>query len=469
MAKYSPQRIRDPLHDLIEFQADKFENVLWEVLQTRPFQRLRRVKQLAFSEFVFPGATHTRFAHSVGVFHIARQLMGIIANHLDNEIDPERAKVALAAALVHDIGHGPFSHSFEEAGEKLEMPYAKHEAVSADLIRTGEVAEVLSKVHPGFADEVSSLIAVDGPTDIYSAVVSSQFDADRLDYIQRDPMMAGTQHSKIDFTWLRSNLEIGSVKTGVDDEPVGETETFVLNSKAFFAAETYVLGLFHLYPTVYFHKATRSAEKLFTSLLVRLYDLVQSGDIEASGLTKDHPLIRFLREPNQENFLPMDDTLIWGSIHQIVFAKDPWIQKIALRLRDRKLLKCVDARGVLFPHYLGLSVDDKFLDLACAELIKAVEEWNDSDNSIMPRIILDEGKRPTYKRFSEGKGPLNQIHISMNGKLVDVSEVSKAVNASGTFKFLRAYIDENDGDARKFLEQKISEIAREQNNDRREP
>jgi uncharacterized protein len=105
------QRIRDPIHNLIEFDTDQFEQTMWRVVQTRPFQRLRRVKQLGFSEYVFPGATHTRFAHSVGVFHVARQLM--------NVIEPEakrthQAHVALAAALVHDLVHGMFSHAFED-------------------------------------------------------------------------------------------------------------------------------------------------------------------------------------------------------------------------------------------------------------------------------------------------------------------------------------------------------------------
>lgn len=465
MAKYFPQRIRDPLHDLIDFRAEKFENTMWEVLQTRPFQRLRRVKQLAFSELVFPGATHTRFAHSVGVFHIARQLMAIIEEHLGGDIDPERKKVALAAALVHDIGHGPFSHSFEEAGEKLNIPFAQHELVSAELIKNSEISEVLSKIHPSFAEDVAQLIAADGPTDIYSAVVSSQFDADRLDYIQRDPLMTGTQHSRIDFTWLRSNLEIGTVKYGVDDQFAGETDTFVLNSKAFFAAETYILGLFHLYPTVYFHKATRSAEKLFTYLLVRLHYLVHSDDVDKSGLTPNHPLVIFLLKADQDNFMPMDDMLIWGSIHQMVTAKDECLSEIARRLRDRKLLKCVDARGELFPREFAIDVPVEILEAACASLVQSVEDWNEDNKTVTPRIILDQGKRPTYKRFSESKGPLNRIHINMNGDLVDVSEVSKAVKASGTFKFLRAYIDENDNEAKKFLEQEVSKIAQGVNHD----
>ena len=433
---------------------------MWDVLQTRPFQRLRRVKQLAFSELVFPGATHTRFAHSVGVFHIARQLMRIIEDHLgERDFDPDRAKIALAAALVHDIGHGPFSHSFEDAGEKLDIPFSKHEEVSASLISGSDVSDVLNQLGNGTASDVAKLIAVDGPTDIYSAVVSSQFDADRLDYIQRDPLMTGTQHSRIDFTWLRSNLEIGNLPVGVDEEPAGELATFVLNSKAFYAAESYVLGLFHLYPTVYFHKATRSAEKLFTHLLLRLHNLANNSAVEKSALSGSHPLIRFLQNPNQANFLSMDDTLIWGSLHQMVDAEDVCLKDIALRLRDRKLLKCEDARSKL-EYQIGSASTQDVLDVCSEKFVDSVEDWNAENGALMPRIILDKGSRPTYKPFSEGKGPLNRIHMNMHGKLMDVSNVSKAVNASGTFKFLRAYIDAGDQDARRFINDKINEIAK---------
>jgi uncharacterized protein len=98
------QRIRDPLHDLIEFntERDEFEGVLWKTIQTRPFQRLRRIKQLGFSDLVYPGATHSRLAHSIGVFHTARMLMEVIGRHVTR---PEESKMrqALAAALVHDL------------------------------------------------------------------------------------------------------------------------------------------------------------------------------------------------------------------------------------------------------------------------------------------------------------------------------------------------------------------------------
>jgi HD superfamily phosphohydrolase len=117
---FKAQRIRDPIHNIIEFKGDEFENTMWRVINTRPFQRLRRVKQLGFSEFVYPGASHTRFAHCVGAFNIARRLMQIIEKHLTpTRYLESRAHVALAAALVHDLGHGPFSHAFEGVSKKL--------------------------------------------------------------------------------------------------------------------------------------------------------------------------------------------------------------------------------------------------------------------------------------------------------------------------------------------------------------
>src|SRR5216684_3162145 len=104
------------------------------------FQRLRRIRQLGFSEFVFPGATHTRFAHSVGVFHVARQMMRDIRR--DNDRSHAR-DLALAAALVHDVGHGMFSHAFEKVGKHLNLPMAHHETVTEQLIRNSEISREL--------------------------------------------------------------------------------------------------------------------------------------------------------------------------------------------------------------------------------------------------------------------------------------------------------------------------------------
>jgi HD superfamily phosphohydrolase len=232
------QRIRDPLHDLIEFNVDEdhLESVLWRVVQTRPFQRMRRIKQLGFSDLVYPGATHSRLLHSLGVFHTARRLVGVVRKYV-HPFEDSKASQALAAVLVHDVGHGPFSHAFEGVGRRLGLKLADHELVSELLIRDGEIGQELRALGSGFSDDVADIVSGSGVSSIYSAIVSSQFDADRLDYMRRDRLMTGTQHAGIDFEWLIQNLEVADVEYGVDETSLGQVKTFVLGPKAIFAAE----------------------------------------------------------------------------------------------------------------------------------------------------------------------------------------------------------------------------------------
>jgi HD superfamily phosphohydrolase len=454
---FKAQRIRDPLHNLIEFRADEFENALWQALQTSPFQRLRRIKQLGFSDLVYPGASHSRFAHSVGVFHTARQLMRVIKDHLGRHFELSKARVALAAALVHDLGHGPFSRTFEQVGRRLGFKLADHEQVSDLLIRNSEVSGALRGLGSGFANDVADLIRSAGPGSIYSAVVSSQFDADRLDYMRRDRLMTGTQLGAIDFEWLIANLEVGAVTQGVDQEAAATIDTFVLGPKAIHAAETYVLGLFQLYPTVYFHKATRSAEKIFTELLYRVVRLTMDDSAASTGLPDNHPLVRFGKEPEKiESVLALDDTVVWGSLSLMTDARDSIISDFARRLCDRRLYKCVDVLARL-DH--GLGADDRErpkMDRARASIKEQTANWLSEQVDASHRIMVDEGVREAYKTFQESKGPLNQIRIrTAVGDLVDLGEVSKIVKAIEPFRFFRLYHADGDREALEFIEQTI--------------
>lgn len=460
-----PQRIRDPIHDLIEFSAEQFENALWDVIQTRPFQRLRRIKQLGFSDLVFPGATHSRFAHSVGVFHTARQLMGIIRDHLGTErFEPTRANEALAAALVHDLGHGPFSHSFEEVGKRLNLKMANHEKVSDALIRDGPVAEALRKLGSGFANDVADIVKAGGPTNIYGAVVSSQFDADRLDYIRRDRLMTGTQHSAIDFPWLMANIEVGELAYGVDELSVGSIETFVLGPKAVYAAEAFVLGLFQLYPTVYFHKTTRGAEKIFTELLVRVINLVCEDSSEKTGLPNNHPIVQFAKSPDSvDTILPLDDTLVWGALMLFSDSTDDIVRELAIRLRDRKLYKSINARERLKRKagFDGSVEQETLVDQMCDAMSNRVEEWNSDQDRGELRILSDRATREPYKRLQESKGPLNQIRIkAQTEELIDLGDRSDVVKAIEPFRLFRLYVRDEDEEARKFVDQLIDEEVR---------
>lgn len=463
--EFKNQRIRDPIHDLIEFEADEFENALWNVIQTKPIQRLRRIKQLGFSDFVYPGATHSRFSHSIGVFHTARRLMQIIKAHLgQRKFEEARAKQALAAALVHDLGHGPFSHSFEEVGRRLKLPMAIHENVSDALIRNGEVADAMGALGSGFANDVADIIKADAPGNIYSAVVSSQFDADRLDYIRRDRLMTGTQHSAIDFGWLIANIEVGEVATGVDEQKLGSLETFVLGPKAVYAAEAYVLGLFQLYPTVFFHKATRGAEKLFTELLVRVISLIKDESQKKTGLPENHPIALFAKEPNDTKVvLSLDDSVIWGALTLLEDADDELVRELASRLRDRKLFKSINAReqvrAKLEPR--GLRDLGAAVDRACAHIKDRVEDWRSGGGGGSLRMLSDEAERVPYKQLQESKGPLNQIMIKApSGELVDLGERSKVVRAIEPFKLYRLYVRDEDEEARKFIATQVDEGAR---------
>ena len=422
------QRVRDPVHNLIEFDThDQLERVAWKILQSRPFQRLRRVKQLGFSELVYPGATHTRFAHSLGVFHTARELMEIVKQKAPAD-QGSREMIALAAALVHDVGHGPFSHAFETVGKRLGLKLADHEVMSDELIRNGEIAEILDNdIMQGFAANVANMIKKEGKITLHNSVVSSQFDADRLDYMQRDCMMTGSKHSAIDLTWLLANLDIGEVKTGVDDTEVGTVPTFVIGPKAIQAAEAYVLGLFQLYPTIYFHKATRGAEKLFAELLVRIVRLVGEGSTDKTGLPLNHPLIKFANDPETiDTALELDDTVVWGALHLLQDAADPHNSMEPERIE--KIEKC------------------------CATAVMKLQEWQSDQTGGIPRAITDVAERRPYKVGGGSNGPMEQINVRTDGgELIDLRQRSEIVKSLSVFFLNRVYYDSADDEALKTI------------------
>lgn len=418
---------------------------MWRVIQTRPFQRLRRVKQLGFSEMVYPGANHSRFAHSVGVFHTARQLMAVIKQN-QTDYRQSKAERALAAALVHDVGHGPYSHAFEAFGNQHELKLASHETVSDRLIRDSEIADVLKSLGSGFHDDVANVISAEGPQTVYDAVVSSQFDADRLDYMRRDRLMAGSEHGVIDYDWLVSNLRIGKVKVGIDDTYVGDIDTFVIGPKAIFAAEGYVLGLFQLYPTIYFHKTTRGVEKIFTAILSRCFELVKDNLSTRTGLTTTHPIISFMKDPdNLDRVIELDDASFAGALSMMARAKDKTISEFAKRIRDRNLLKCFDLRlEVQRITRLSESIDEDLekIDAIVANAAQKIEEWKIENSSC---AFYDEYERSPYKNVQQSKGPLNQIMVQEpDNSLADLGIHSRAVAAIRPYKLNRFYFDNED-------------------------
>ena len=375
--------------------------------------------------------------------------MQVIRRHV-HPCEESKVSQALAAALVHDVGHGPFSHAFEEVGERLNLKMADHEIVSDVLIRQSEIADQLRTLGSGFPDDVADIISGRGKSSIYTAVVSSQFDADRLDYMRRDRLMSGTQHAGIDFEWLMQNLEVAGVPYGVDETSVGEVQTFVLGPKAIYAAEAYVLGLFQLYPTVYFHKTTRGAEKIYTELLMRTVVLVGDGSVDRTGLSESHPLIKFARSPDDiECALALDDTVVWGALSSMAECEDECLSLLARRLRDRKLYKCIDVRTCIAHEKGDAAASSAEADRICADIRAELTEWSKNNTSKAPRILIDEQSRSPYKKIAETKGPLDQINIRTDGGyLVDLAKRSKVVATLEKYKLFRVYHDDEDDEAK---------------------
>jgi uncharacterized protein len=359
------QRIRDPIHGLIVFdENDDVDMAVWRLLQSAEMQRLRRIKQLGVSEFVFPSATHTRFAHSVGVFHNARQLMNLIRREIklqrvEGEFDPERARVAMFAALLHDIGHGPFSHAFEEARKAIAIEKGGtaadrarirgHEAFTADMIEdpTGEIGEICTecKTNP---QEVADLIRAEIPKDMYHAIVSSSFDADRLDYLLRDRYMTGTGAGAIDFGWLMDNVRVAEIDVSAPDGSAGDPEyrhSFCLSHKARDAAEDFLLARYRLYTNVYLHKTTRGIEQLVSAFFRSI-----ARDVAAGSLDLDQPLFRFFgSEETLQSYRALDDTVVWGALHAVASHGKDLSQAIALRILNRQKPLCLDIQQT-FPE-----------------------------------------------------------------------------------------------------------------------
>jgi len=408
-----PQRIRDPIHGLIVFSDDGLvDEPVWELLNSSDVQRLRRIKQLGVSEFVFPSASHTRFSHSIGVFHNARRLVGTIRREIElkrveGEFNEARAKVALFAALLHDIGHGPFSHAFEEARKALatertadagtRIKIRNHEAFTADMIRddSGDISRILASSGVA-AGDVADLVAAETPTDMYHAIVSSSFDADRLDYLLRDRYMTGTGAGAIDLDWLMDNVRVEAIDFAPADadgaDPVYE-HSFCLEHKARDAAEDFLLARYRLFTNVYLHKTTRGIEQMVSAFFRIIAREIQAGG-RIAGLSDDHPLVHFFSPGGDviANYRVLDDTIAWGALHTVATNGSGSAKTIAGRILNRERPICLDVQNT-FPEdvegqrRLKHALDTKFKSELGASVFRDVAEL-----SIYGEIGADDGR-----------------------------------------------------------------------------
>ncbi len=313
-----PFVLRDVIHSYIDFPEDLLGTAALGVLQTQAFQRLRRLHQLGLSRLIFPGAEHSRLSHSLGAYQLCRRALaelehkGLIADLTESQ----RAAVGLAA-LLHDLGHGIFSHTAERIWD------FDHEAVTDRLIAADPELVALWQDHLPGARIDREIVQIRKGDQLAAErfflhdLVSSQFDVDRLDYLLRDAYMTGVHYAGFDLDWLLRHLTITTWNG---------RRRLAIEEKASDAMSQYLLARFHMYKNVYEHKTAR----IYDAMLQGLMELVRRtdpGELERVGL-------EWLAQPLAEDlgrFLALDDYSMWEAIKRLATApvSEPRLRQLA--------------------------------------------------------------------------------------------------------------------------------------------
>ncbi len=324
--------LRDPVHGLISFTGP-VESVVVRLLDCREVQRLRRIRALGLASLAYPGGEHSRFAHAIGSAHVMKRYLDRVAAlatdvPAHDRIDPESAMVGLAAALLHDLGHGPYSHTFEAV-----IPGApRHELWTSRILLDPEteVHRALAEVDPSMPARVERLIHGESEIRHLARAVSGTFDVDRCDYLLRDSYMTGVRYGTLDLDWLLASLRL------YVPEGASAAGLAVDGDKGLTAVEGFFLARLYMYRQVYLHKAVRAAEVGLRALVRRLGEV---GPVVGTPPT----LAKVLRGDalTTGEFLGMDDRTFESAIDAYTGASDPVLADLARRLRDRRLFKSV--------------------------------------------------------------------------------------------------------------------------------
>ncbi|KKB36479.1 HD domain-containing protein [Bacillus thermotolerans] len=308
---------KDPVHRYIHVR----DLVIWDLIGTKEFQRLRRVRQLGTTYLTFHGAEHSRFNHSLGVYEIVRRIVDDVFRER-SQWNKEDRLLSLCAALLHDVGHGPFSHSFEK------VFHVDHEEFTKQIILGDtEVNEVLSKVDPDFPKQVAEVIGKTHDNKLVVSLISSQIDADRMDYLQRDAYFTGVSYGHFDME------RILRVMRPREDQ-------VVFKQSGMHAVEDYIMSRYQMYWQVYFHPVTRSAEVLLSKILHRAKELGAQG--YSFTYKPLHFESIFKGQFTLQDYLKLDESVMLFYFQVWQEEKDPILSDLCRRFVNRNLFKYVE-------------------------------------------------------------------------------------------------------------------------------
>lgn len=323
---------RDPVHNLIGFDRERDALVL-ELIDTPQFQRLRNIRQLGVTSLVYAGATHTRFSHALGTAFLMKRVL----EHF-HELNPppalqrildEHRELLLAAALLHDLGHLPFSHLLEE------FTHIPHEDWTVRIVSDphSPVHAVLAKTNPNYPAQMVRLFQRTFQPAFAVKLLSSQLDVDRMEYLLRDSLCTGVTYGYFDVNWLIHSLRLV--------EQRDDWELAIDLRKGLHAAEGYVLARYYMYQQVYHHKTARAADVMVRKILQRASELLRTErDLPAPA-----PLRKLLTNPRAltiADHVRLDDTTVLEALREWQESDDHILADLTCRFWHRRLFKTLD-------------------------------------------------------------------------------------------------------------------------------
>ncbi|WP_312109453.1 HD domain-containing protein [Brevibacillus reuszeri] len=307
---------KDPVHRYVHVR-DKF---IWDLINSAEFQRLRRIKQLGTSFFTFHGGEHSRFNHSLGVYELMRRILDTFEGRI--QLTYEEKLLCLCAALLHDVGHGPFSHSFEKV-----FKYHHEDWTRAILLGDTQINRILRRFDDDFPKKLAEVINKTYDNKLIVSLISSQLDADRMDYLLRDAYYTGVNYG---------NFEIERILRVMRPQEDG----IVFKFSGMHAVEDYIMSRYQMYWQVYFHPVTRSAEVVLCKIFQRAKLLFSQG---YPFIQQPIMLLPFLQDKVElADYLALDESIILFHMQMWRKENDPILKDLCSRFLDRNLFKYVE-------------------------------------------------------------------------------------------------------------------------------
>lgn len=384
--------INDPIYGFISIPNE----LIFDVIEHPYFQRLRRIKQLGMTSYVYPGALHTRFHHALGAMHLMMSCIETLKNK-GTEISNEEAEGVIAAILLHDIGHGPFSHALESTI----VSGSSHEKISLLFMNN------LNSKFQGKLELAIQIFQNNYPKKFLHQLVSSQLDMDRLDYLKRDSFFTGVSEGVINSDRIISMLKV--INDGLTVE-----------AKGIYSVEKFIIARRLMYWQVYLHKTVLCAEKMLVNILTRAKHLARNGAELPSTpplnffLKNNFPLQEFYSDSKiLEIFSRLDDYDIFTSIKMWQWHNDRVLNLLCNSLVDRKLWH-IEFSNTPFEQEFILKIKNK---------IKQALTLSDEEAEYF--VISDSVSNNAYK---PGNDKINILY--RDGTVKDIAEASDQLNIS---------------------------------------